>query len=80
LRHPCIRALISGAAYKNKRLADVDAHLHRCTYKCPIEWLDWLYQKWWLYLFKKKLAQIKQETLILWGKTIAFWLLLMHMI
>jgi pimeloyl-ACP methyl ester carboxylesterase len=71
LRHPRIRALISGAAYKNKRLADVDAQLCASLHLQMPNWSQALigFTKSGGYTsFKKKLAQIKQETLILWGK------------
>ncbi len=71
LRHPRIRALISGAAYKNKMLADVDAQLCASLHLQMPSWNQALigFTKSGGYTsFKNKLSQIQQETLILWGE------------
>ncbi|MBW4633641.1 MAG: alpha/beta hydrolase [Iphinoe sp. HA4291-MV1] len=71
LRHPKVRASISRAAYKNKQLASLDAQL--CT-ALHLECSDWhkaliAFTKSGGYsAFRfKKLAEIVQPTLILWG-------------
>ncbi|ARV58189.1 2-hydroxy-6-oxohepta-2,4-dienoate hydrolase [Nostocales cyanobacterium HT-58-2] len=71
LRNPKVRASISRAAYKNKELASVDAQLCAALHlECP----DWhkaliAFTKSGGYsAFRfKKLAEIVQPTLILWG-------------
>jgi pimeloyl-ACP methyl ester carboxylesterase len=71
LRHPRIRTSISRAAYKNKSLTSIDAQLCAALHlQCP-SWNKALiaFTKSGGYSsFKKKLTQIKQPTLILWGK------------
>jgi len=71
LRHPRIRASISRTAYKNKSLADIDAQLCASLHLEMPSWSNALiaFAKSGGYSsFKQKLAQIKQPTLILWGK------------
>lgn len=71
LRNPRVRASISRAAYKNKSLVSVDAQLCAALHVKMPNWSQALisFTKSGGYSsFKKKLAQIKQPTLILWGK------------
>lgn len=71
LRHPRIRNSISRAAYKNKSLASIDAQLCAALHLEMSGWDQALiaFTKSGGYSsFKNKLAQIKQPTLILWGK------------
>jgi pimeloyl-ACP methyl ester carboxylesterase len=71
LRNPRIRASISRAAYKNKSLASIDAQLCAALHLQMPSWNQTLiaFTKSGGYSsFKKKLAQIQQPTLILWGK------------
>lgn len=71
LRHPRIRNSISRAAYKDRSLASIDAQLCAALH---LEMSGWdraliAFTKSGGYSsFKKKLDQIKQSTLILWGK------------
>lgn len=71
LRNPKIRASISRAAYKNKSLASLDAQLCAALHLQSSNWSQALiaFTKSGGYSsFKKKLAEIKQQTLILWGE------------
>lgn len=71
LRHPRIRNSISRAAYKNRSLASIDAQLCAALHLEMPLWDQALiaFTKSGGYSsFKKKLDQIKQPTLILWGK------------
>lgn len=71
LRHPRIRNSISRAAYKNRSLASIDAQLCAALHLEMPFWDQALiaFTKSGGYSsFKNKLDQIKQPTLILWGK------------
>ena len=71
LRHPRIRSSISRAAYKNRSLASIDAQLCAALHLEMPLWDQAViaFTKSGGYSsFKNKLNQIKQPTLILWGK------------
>jgi pimeloyl-ACP methyl ester carboxylesterase len=71
LRNPKVRASISRAAYKNKILASIDAQVCAALHLQSSNWNKALiaFTKSGGYSsFKKRLAQIQQPTLILWGK------------
>lgn len=71
LRHPQVRLGISRSAYKDKKLASVDAHVCAALHLQMPNWNQALiaFTKSGGYTsFTKKLAEIKQQTLILWGK------------
>jgi len=70
LRHPHIRASISRAAYKNRSFASDDAKLCASLHLQMDRWSQALiaFTKSGGYSsFKNKLAEIQQQTLILWG-------------
>lgn len=72
LRNPRVRNSISRAAYKNKRLASVDAQLCAALHLNTPGWNQALiaFTKSGGYTsFKDKLEQIQQPTLILWGES-----------
>lgn len=71
LRNPRIRARISSTAYKNPSLASVDAQLCAALHLQMPSWHQALiaFTKSGGYSsFRDKLAQINQQTLILWGE------------